>query len=130
MILQRESLVRLGALVVLASAGLAAAFSPESPVQAQCNGGDYALHQSGVVGWAYVNSNRTVEWWAYIDGAYQWGDSSSVGANQWQLDAEYIGPGAWPTYAAWKANVLGRAAAQGHTIVFQQHVVSEESVAN
>jgi hypothetical protein len=98
--------------------------------RAQCQGGEYALQQSGAVGWLYVNGDRTVEWWAYIDGAYAWGDSSSIGPAKWHLDAEYMGPGAWGSYSLWKANVLGRAAAQGHTIVFQQHAVAEETVNN
>src|SRR5678815_4432394 len=125
MSLQRESLVRLGALVVLGSAGLAAAFSPDSPVQAQCNGGDYALHQSGLVGWAYINSTRTVEWWAYIDGAYQWGDSSSVGANHGQRNGESSAPGACAAWEAWNASGMGRGAAPGHTIVDKHDVVAK-----
>lgn len=115
---------------LVAIAGLATSLSNDSTVQAQMKPGEFTLHQSGLVGWVYVNSDRTVEWWAYIDGEYEWADSSSVGSNLWQLDAEYVGSTPWITYAAWKANVLQRAAADGKTIVFQQHAVTEESVEN
>jgi hypothetical protein len=121
---------RVAGVAVVAVVGLATALSNDSTVQAQLKPGEFALHQSGLVGWVYVNSDRTVEWWAYIDGLYEWADSSSVGSNQWQLDAEYIGSTPWITYSAWKANVLERAAADGKTIVFQQHAVTEESVEN
>jgi hypothetical protein len=95
--------------------------------------GEFILHQPGVsdpVGWVRVNSDRTVEWWAYVDETYSWADSSNNSSAPWHLDAEYLGNASYGSYAVWKAAVLQRAAAQEHTVVFQTHAVAEETVAN
>lgn len=100
---------------------------------AQVQDGEYGLYQPGnsdPVGWARVSGDRTVEWWAYVDSAYSWADDTNTAASPWHLEARYIGPGNFATYPIWKADVLQRAAAQGHTIVFQDHSVAEESVEN
>ncbi len=127
---QRQRLVRVASVVAVAVSGIVAALLHVPPAQAQCRPGNYALQQSGTVGWVYVNSDHTAEWWAYIEGAYQWADSSSVGTSKWTCDAEYTGDDSWPSYAAWKADVLERSEALGHVITFQQHAVVEESVSD
>ena len=117
---------------VVAVAGFAAWIAGGSPAAAQCEGGDFILQQhGGTVGWVYANGDRSVEWWAYISDVYEWADSGSTSTNPWRLDAEYTGAGTGSsTYAEWKIDVLGRSAAQGHTILFQRHTVTEESVVN
>jgi hypothetical protein len=100
---------------------------------AQTLPGEYSLYQPGSsdpVGWVRVNGDRSVEWWAYVGESYAWADSTNTPASPWHLEARYVGSGAWPTYAIWKADVLQRAVAQGRTIVFQDHSVAEESVEN
>jgi hypothetical protein len=129
--LAHGSLVHVAGTTAIGVLGLIAALSPSSPAGAQCEGGEFTLQQeSGIVGWLYVNGDRTVEWWAYIDGLYHWGDASSTGSNTWHLEAEYLSAGSWGSYTAWKAAVLQRSPAQGHDIVFQQHAVIEETVSN
>jgi hypothetical protein len=110
--------------------GVAVALLQSTDARAQCKGGEYALQQSGLVGWVYVNSERTIEWWAYLDEVYEWADTTSVGGNAWHLQAEYIGTGGWSSYAEWRSDVLQRSAAQGRTVVFQQHAVNAETVSN
>ena len=100
---------------------------------AQLNAGEYGLYQPGAsdpVGWVRVNGDRSVEWWAYVDDAYSWADSTNTVASPWHLEARYVGPGNFATYPMWKSDVLQRPAAQGETIVFQNHSVEEEAVEN
>lgn len=127
MLRSRRSMVPL--CIVLASMPVASALLPGSRASAiaQVDAGEYSLLQTGTVGWVRVSSDRTVEWWAYIDGAYEWADPGSTGQNRWRLDAEYIGDGDFVSYAAWKTDVLERPEALGQTIVFQIHAVSEET---
>jgi|SRR5882724_7055192 len=100
-------------------------------VAAQVLPGEYALYQPGSpdpVGWVRVNGDRSEEWWAYVEGAYVWADSANNPASPWHLEARYVGVGSWATYAVWKNDVLQRESALGHTITFQSHAVTEESV--
>jgi hypothetical protein len=98
--------------------------------RAQIGPGEFALHQGGTVGWVCVSADRTTEWWAYFEDVYRWADATCTAASPWDAQAQYLGAGAYGSFAAWKADVLQRAAAQGRTIVFQQHAVAEESVEN
>lgn len=98
--------------------------------RAQIGPGEFALRQGGTVGWVCVSADRTTEWWAYFGDVYRWADATSTSSSPWGVEAQYIGVGAWGSFASWKADVLQRAAAQGRTIVFQQHSVAEEAVEN
>lgn len=122
--------------VVLSGLSLAVVSTAQSVVsapssQAQAKPGEFNLRQAGLVGWLYVSPDGANEWWAYIDdGSYQWADPSHTLSNPWDLKADYIGPGNYSSYAAWKAAVLARPAAQGKPIKFQKHAVVEETVQN
>ena len=100
---------------------------------AQMRPGEYALYQPGSsdpVGWVRVSGDHSAEWWAYVEGAYVWADSTNIPISPWHLESRYMGVGSWATYATWKSDVLQRSAAGGHTITFQNHAVTEESVNN
>jgi hypothetical protein len=122
-------LLRLDVVVVIA-ASAAASFLQGTTARAQVGPGEFALHQGPTVGWVCVSSDRTTEWWAYVDGVYRWADETCTSSSPWVAQAEYIGVGTWGSFEAWKADVLTRQAAQGKTIVFQRHAVEQESVAN
>lgn len=125
--------VRLWIGALLVSAVAIELISHAKRVDAQVKPGEFALFQPGIsnpVGWARINSDRTVEWWAYIEGSYTWADNTNTPSSRWHLEAEYDGPGSYASYAAWRADVLQRAAAQGHTVTFQNHTVTEDTVAN
>lgn len=77
----RRRFVRFGAAVVVGGLALAAAWSRSGEVAAQVDAGEYTLLQGGTVGWVYVSSDRTVEWWAYVQGSYDWADRSNSGNN-------------------------------------------------
>jgi hypothetical protein len=98
--------------------------------RAQIGPGEFTQRQGGTVGWVCVSPDRTTEWWAYFDDVYRWADATCTSTNPWEAQAQFLGVGAYGSFAAWKADVLQRAAAQGRTIVFQQHSVAEESVEN
>lgn len=102
-------------------------------VAAQILPGEYHLHQPGTadpVGWAWRSGDGATEWWAYVDGSYSWAGSANGPSSRWRLDAEYVGAGNWANYAAWKNHVLLQSAAQGRTIVFQDHSICEETLSN
>jgi hypothetical protein len=113
-----------------AVASVGAAIGDSSRASAQVMDGEFALRQSTVVGWACVSGDRSYEWWAYIDGVYDWADSTSTPASPWDLKAEYMGPGGWSSFDAWKSAVLQRPEAAGKRVVFQRHTVTEETTQN
>lgn len=121
------------ALVVIAGATALNLFGATKDVQAQVDFGEYALFQpgsEGVVGWVVTNSDRSVEWWAYLDDAYVWANIASTPQNRWHLEAERVGGAGWSGFEAWKADVLSRPVTYGRHLVFQNHVVAESAVEN
>ena len=123
--------IQVASVVVAGVLGWGLVHSPRA--EAQIKIGEFALFQSGggtPVGWAVTNADRTVEWWAYIDGTYEWADSSRTPMNPWALEAAYMGSSGWGSFDAWKADVLGRSAASGMRIIFQVHAVEETVVDN
>lgn len=126
----RERIVRFGAAAVVGATALWASWSGMENASGQIRPGEYFLVQGGTVGWVYVSPDKSSEWWAYIDGAYEWADQRSVGENRWELDAEYMGSPTYPGFGAWKAAVRMRPEAQGRTLIFQRHAVQEEVVQN
>ena len=99
----RERIVRFGAAAAVGAAALVASWTGGESASGQVRPGEYYLVQGGTVGWVYVSPDKTTEWWAYIDGAYEWADQGSVGDHRWQLDAEYMGSFQYPNFACWKA---------------------------
>ena len=100
---------------------------------AQTRFGEFALFQpgsGGVVGWVVSNPDRTVEWWAYIEGSYEWADTTSTPQDRWKLEAERIGDPLTSSFENWKTSVLLRSIAVGKRIVFQNHSVVETAVDN
>ena len=109
------------------------AFDGGGPARAQVRIGEFELHQpgaSGAVGFVACNADRTVEWWAYIDGTYSWGDASSTTANPWKLEAVRLGDTTASTFMEWRAEVLALSVMAGKRVVFQNHSVVETTVDN
>src|SRR5262245_5618753 len=93
-------------------------------LEAQARPGEYALYQNGVVvGWLWVNGAQTLEYWAYIEGVYEWADIQHTCANRWKLEAEFIGANCPSSYSAWKNDVAGRHAVGNHKLTFQRHTI-------
>ncbi len=100
---------------------------------AQIDNGGYWLyqpHQSAPVGRAWSSSNRTTEYWAYVVGEYCFPDQQNVEPNQWRLQASYASPQSYASFAEFKSAVLALPEMAGKTILFQTHVVSEETIEN
>lgn len=107
--------------------------STSAPAQAQLLPGEFSLRQPGVegpVGWVFTSADKKHEYWAYIEGVYDWADQSNGGGNPWQLDAEYVGAPCYPNFRAFRDAILVRSAAQGHVITFQDHSIDELTVSN
>ena len=73
-----------------------------------------------------VAADHSFEWWAYFDGAYSWGTSANTSSNPFQLSAVYRSSAAWPSYSAWKSDVLNRSEVGSHTVTFERHLVETD----
>jgi hypothetical protein len=122
--------VVLSGLLVGASLLAALGLSPAERADAQLMPGEYCLYQDGLVGWVCVTADRSEEWWAYLEGSYVWGNPTHTALDPWELSAAFRGAPTFGGYAAWKASVLQRPESAGRTVVFQRHLVTEESVQN
>jgi hypothetical protein len=126
--------VRFAGIVAVSALACAAATAVAPPeARAQMAQGEYWLYQpqqGAPVGRAWANSDRSVEYWAYVVGEYEFADVTNVPANPWHLDLQRIGTGAYANFAAFKAAILAMPMMSGKTILFQSHVVTEETVEN
>lgn len=133
---QIHKFMRFAAVGLVLAGGLAvvAGVFPNAPAtSAQINPGMHWLIQPGAqghVGIAFCNADRTVEYWAYVDGVYKFAGPQNGPGNRWHLDAEYISNSSFANFAEFKAAVLGMSDFQGKGVVFQSHSVVEEFVAN
>ena len=111
----------------------ASLLSRTTSVHAQVQSGDYWLyqpHQPAPVGRAWCNSDRTVEYWAYVNGEYEFGGASSGLSGRWRLEVEQVGSASYASFADFKDAVLDQPEIQGKTILFQNHQVSESVEVN
>ena len=129
-----KSLIGTAAIAILAFAlGSAPRLSPPSTgpggsAWAQLRGGIYRIRNpetNAVAGWVFSSTDRTREYWAYIEGTYTWATSDNTSSNPWTLKAEYIGAPSYSTFVEFRDAVLAESAAQGKTITFQNHTVFE-----
>lgn len=123
----------LGTTTVVAAATLLSLVTTRTAALAQVEVGGYWLfqpHQSAPVGRAWSNADRTNEYWAYIVGEYRFADEQSTGSAHWKLEASYASPQSYGSLAEFKSAVLALPEMSGKTILFQAHLVSEETVEN
>jgi hypothetical protein len=103
-------------------------------VHAQIDSGEFLLyqsHQSAPVGRAWSNSDRTVEYWAYIVGEYKLADTSNYDWNHhWDLEAVRVSGASYSNYSAFKTAILALSEMAGKQVRFQNHGVTEETVQN
>lgn len=122
-----------GAVVLAGIGSMTGVFPRSTPVLAQADPGEYWLIQPGAsmhVGRVWCNGDRSVEYWAYVEGEYVWADSSNGVNNRWRLDAEYIGATSYASFQAFKDAVCALPIYEGQTITFQSHGVTEDVVEN
>ncbi|MCE9634818.1 MAG: hypothetical protein K8T90_03850 [Planctomycetes bacterium] len=115
---------------VLAVTGV---FPNAEKASAQIGPGRYWLIQPGVQGhggFACCNADRTVEYWAYVDGTYTFASPSNGSNNRWRLDAEYIASGTYSSFQAFEDAVCAMGEFQGKTLLFQDHSVTENVIEN
>jgi hypothetical protein len=120
-------------LAAAVAASVLAGLPATPPAEAQIRCGGFWLvqpHQTARVGRAWANADRTVEYWAYVDGEYRWADASNGPANRWRLDAEFEGSTSFGSFEAFRDATLALPEFDGKVLVFQQHVVTETVVQN
>lgn len=132
--LNRRGLVRsFAVLALIAAVCLASLVSAPQSAQAQIGFGEYGLfqpHQPGIVGRAWCNADRTVEYWAYVVGEYRWPDASNGPGNRAQLAFERAGGMQYPSFEAFQAAVRAMPQFQGKALEFENHSVVRSFVQN
>ena len=91
--------------------------------------GDFWLYQpqqSGPVGRAWCNPARTVEYWAYVVGEYQFSSAENGPGQRWNLGAEATPSGGYASYDSFKTAVRALPQFAGKSIRFQNHSMIEE----
>ena len=122
-----------GAVIVAGLAAVSGVFPRSTPLAAQTGTGEYWLIQPGAnmrVGRVWCNGDRSIEYWAYVDGVYTWADASHGVDNHWRLDAEYIGSASYSSFQQFKDAVCALPIYEGQTITFQAHGITEDVVEN
>lgn len=121
--------------------GLAAPFIPVAapgatlaPADAQvATDGNYRFnqpHQSDPVAWCHRSANGAAEYWAYVQGEYEWANGDHTPQSPWELSGCRVSTTSYSSFTDWKNWVLGLAATQGKTIRFQDMSVTEETIDN
>ena len=120
-----------GVVAVGGLASSAAVLATPGVAHAQLFDSDFWLYQpqqTAPVGRAWSNPDRTVEYWAYVVGEYEFGGAANGPGNRWHLDAQRVPGSGYGSYAGFKAAVLALPEMQGKTILFQKHTATEETV--
>ncbi len=107
--------------------------SPPVTAAAQVGGGTgIALRSSNgtTIAWAARCGDGTKEFWAYVQGEFEFASSSHTASNPWTLDGVYDSGLPTGCFDVFRTEVLSRPAAQGKTIIFHNMTVAESVTAN
>ena len=122
-----------GLLAIGALACTASLLTGRAEVSAQVGTGDFWLfqpQQPGPVGRAWCNPARTVEYWAYVVGEYQFSSAENGPGQRWNLGVEATPSPGYANYASFKTAVRALPQFAGKSIRFQNHSMIEEVVNN
>jgi hypothetical protein len=105
-----------------------------SDAQAQMGTGTGTLMQrssdGATIGWAARSSDGTKEFWAYVEGEFEFASTSHTASNPWNLRGVYDANLPTGGFEAFRTEVLSRAAAQDKTIIFHNMTVTESITEN
>lgn len=121
-------------LVATAGIGGASSGAPAPTAHAQLGGGNSVVitrvSDGATVAWSARSGDGTREFWAYVQGEFEFASSSHTAANPWRLHGVYDSSIPTGGFEAFRTEVLSRAAAQNKTIIFHNMTVAESVTQN